>query len=196
MVQKTSRIKKDQPLSRFDPFNDRKCRDIRNDLSKALAKALTDLNHINYESVARSYLKIEEDPVRRDYILNRQQNYQKILRQVVDEHILETIPRAILLWDYGLFFEFHELLEHDWIRAEGQYKIVLQALIRAAGVYVHLEQGNQKGAKRMAAKAIDSLILNRDAVPDIINLDLLLEKLRNRDTIPPLLGRISLTGTI
>ena len=117
-----------------------------------------------------------------------------IVGRVIAEHIVETVPQAILLWDHALFFEVHDLLEHEWMRAEGKQKEMLQALIRAAGVYVHLARGNVRGAEKMAAKAVVGLVKHRDSLPAEIDLDLLLSKLQNRDKVPPLLGKKSRTG--
>jgi predicted metal-dependent hydrolase len=46
--------------------------------------------------------------------------------------------------------------------ADGDDKKLLQAIIRAAGAYVHLEQGNLIGAKRIAAKAVAVLERHQD----------------------------------
>ena len=62
-----------------------------------------------------------------------------------------------MLWNLGLFFEVHEVLEHVWYSAEGNMKATLQALIRAAGVYIKREYGFNDSADRIAAKAIPVL---------------------------------------
>ena len=50
------------------------------------------------------------------------------------------------LFDAGLFFEVHELLEPHWFRAQGAERERLQGLIQVAVGFQHLANGNLRGA--------------------------------------------------
>ena len=65
---------------------------------------------------------------------------------------------------------------------------MLQAIIRAAGVYVHLEQGNLIGARRIADKSLAVLERLQDRLAPYANPQLLLDKLKNLDPVPPILS--------
>ncbi len=172
-------------LDRFDPFEDRLCRDIRNELSEAFMDALAQLSIIPAEKMAEKYLSRDLPQVCQEYIGDRLARYAKALDTIRQEKIEEPFSRALVLWDLGLFFEVHELLEEEWLAAGGVHKLVLQAMIRAAGVYIQLDHGNTKGARKMAVKSFETLTKHREAVPPIFDLDLLLEKLRKVDPMPP-----------
>lgn len=172
-------------MKRFDPFSDRLCRDIRNDLSEALMDALRRLDPAPLQRVADRYLATDPEPVYRQYIEDRMQRYGRALQCIEQQHLDDAFARALVLWDEELFFEVHEILEHAWMDAKGQTKLILQAMIRAAGMYVQLDHGNTKGATSMAAKAVAAFEANRTEVPGIFDLDLLLNKLRNVDPVPP-----------
>ncbi len=77
--------------------------------------------------------------------------------EIIRGGITDPIQQAVVLWNLGLFFEVHEVLEHVWYTAEGKMKATLQALIRAAGVYIKREYGFNDSADRIAAKAIPVL---------------------------------------
>jgi len=73
--------------------------------------------------------------------------------------LLDTAPglAAILdaagtLFDAGLFFEVHELLEPHWQRAEGRPREALQGLIQVAVGFQHAVNGNQAGARALLAE--------------------------------------------
>lgn len=170
---------------KFDPFEDRLSRDIRNALSEAFAQALTDLSMESVQRVAEEYFTKYLESWHRDYIHERLSRYEKALVIIKDEKISEVFARALILWDLELFFEVHEILEHAWLSSQGHEKLVLQAMIRAAGVYIHLPRGNRIGARKMASKAVDALIANRAHVPPLFDLELLLAKLQKLDPVPP-----------
>ena len=172
-------------MKRFDPFADRLCRDIRNDLSEALMNSLRRFDLAPAKEVADRYLATDLEPIYRQYIDDRMQRYGRALERIDRQHFDDAFPRALVLWDEELFFEVHELLEHAWITATGKRKLILQAMIRAACMYVQLDHGNTKGATSMAAKAVAAFEVNRSEVPDFFDLDLLLSKLRKVDPVPP-----------
>ena len=56
-----------------------------------------------------------------------------------------TLGDAAALFDAGLYFETHELLEARWRRARGPGRDALQALIQVAVGFQHLANGNVAG---------------------------------------------------
>lgn len=172
----------------FDPFKDRLSRDIRNELSERLPAALDDNSLTPVKQAAAPYLAQNIAPFYHAYINDRLARYAAALAIISQHSIGGTLERALVLWDLGLFFEVHELLEHAWRQAAGPEKEILQAMIRAAGVYIHLENGNRAGAAKMAAKAAETLARHRSAMPRSLPLDLLLVKLQRLDPVPPKLS--------
>lgn len=84
--------------SKFDPFNSRLCRDIRNGLSEGF---------MNQQQAA----KISQDNIR-DH----------------SKKTDDTFLIASLILDQELFFEVHDYLELHWMKASGDNKIIIQAL--------------------------------------------------------------------
>jgi hypothetical protein len=60
--------------------------------------------------------------------------------------LAETLDAAGALFDAGLYFEVHELLEPCWFRALGREREALQGLIQIAVGFQHLVNGNRRGA--------------------------------------------------
>lgn len=58
----------------------------------------------------------------------------------------EALDVAATLFDAGLYFEVHELLEPHWFRAVGPEREALQGLIQIAVGFQHLVNGNRRGA--------------------------------------------------
>lgn len=140
----------------FNPFEDRLSRDIRNDLSSGFAKAIETGESKLLKETLEKYRTLAPDNCYLHYILERETKYQKALAEIGNK-IDAPIAQAVVLWNHGLFFEVHEVLEHAWYSAEGQMKATLQALIRAAGVYIKLEYKFVDSAVRIAAKAVPVL---------------------------------------
>jgi hypothetical protein len=172
-------------MNHFDPFSDRLCRTIRNDLSEALMRSLLYLDLTPAQEVADQYITVDLQPVYRQYIDQRLESYRRVVQFIDRNHIEDTFRRALVLWDEELFFEVHEILEKAWLNSSGNTKLILQAMIRAAGMYVQLDRGNAKGAASMAAQAVAVLEANRGEVPDVFDIDLLLTRLKDVDPVPP-----------
>ncbi|MBU0480296.1 MAG: DUF309 domain-containing protein [Proteobacteria bacterium] len=176
---------------KFDPFNNRVCRDIRNGLSKGLMDALRNKDLKAVHTLAAKYLAQGVEPYQKKYIEGRLGGYEKVLAGIRRLDPDDVYDIALKLWDAELFYEVHEYLEFYWKQASGANREILQALIRAAGTYIHLEQGNVKGAANMAAKAVKILEkkVSRALLPGYLDLGLLLVKLRNLDPVAPKLIR-------
>ena len=75
---------------------------------------------------------------------------------------LDDFAHGIELFNAGRYFESHEVLEQVWLRANGASKTILQGLIQAAAVLVHLKRGNLIGARSLLSKSQTNLA----AAPD------------------------------
>ncbi len=168
----------------FNPFEDRLSRDIRNNLSEGLAEAVEKGNSDKLDNVVAKYRQQHLPVCYLDYLENRYARYKSAL-QVIQGKITDPIHQGIVLWNLGLYFEVHEVLEHVWYSAEGDMKATLQALIRAAGVYIKLEYGFNESASRIAAKAIPVLEANRYILDNYFETDKLITALKAPQHLPP-----------
>lgn len=174
--------------NRFDPFNNRLARDIRNGLSEALIEALMQMNSEVYLVVAGKWKPEDLPPDHQAYILDRLQRYHEVFQQIQDHRLNSPFIRALVIWNQGLFFEFHEHLETIWRDSSGDKRQALMGLIKAAGAYVHLEFDHQQAAERLAAKSARLLNKYSHCLTFITNLDMLLKRLRKLDSGPPQLN--------
>jgi hypothetical protein len=173
---------------RFEPFQDRLSRDIRNELSAALPLALARNDLAPVRAVAERYLRQGLAAPYVAYIEARLAGYAEALAIITRTGAKDALAKALVLWDLGLFFEVHEILEQVWHGAQGTEKELLQAMIRAAGFYIKGEYGYFEAGARMAGRAVAALEKNRQACAGF-DLDRLLESLRNLDPVPPKLLR-------
>jgi hypothetical protein len=143
---------------------------------------------------AQRLLQDHGEPVMARYIEDRIMRYQSVMARIQSPGISveDTHAIAILLWNQGLFFEVHEWIESKWLQSRGAEKQLLQALIRAAGAYVHLEAGNLERAGRLAGKALPPLVQHRALVPGYFHVDRLIASLEPLNPEPPKLGPIPL----
>ena len=74
-----------------------------------------------------------------------------------DPTLESALDAAALLFDAGLYFEVHELLEPYWVRAEGSDRIALQGLIQVAVGFEHLVNDNVKGGHALLASGCDKM---------------------------------------
>lgn len=172
----------------FDPFNDRTARNIRNSLSTALVAELLGLSDPGVEAVANQWLERVTDPGFRDHIRQRTACYRQVVQET--RHLDTKDPRcfAQTLWNAGLFFELHELLESFWRETRGRERTAIKGLIQAAGVYVHSERGNLRAARGLAAKACRNLIAGMAELDFIPGAQGLVECLADPQQPPPKLG--------
>ena len=173
---------------RFDPFNNRLCRNVRNALSENFKTVLEQKKMQPVRHVAGFFLNDPLPSCVRTYIDQRLAAYERVLTNVLNHQLDDPLEIAVAIWDQHLFFETHEYLEQHWMAAHGGEKKLLQAIIRAAGAYVHLEQGNLNGARRIAAKAVAVLEVHQDQLSPYADPRLLLDKLRSLDPKPPMLA--------
>lgn len=82
--------------------------------------------------------------------------------------LAEALAEAATLYDAGLYFEVHELLEPWWLQARGEAREALQGLVQVAVGYQHLANGNTRGARalleegsaRLHGRALEGLALD------------------------------------
>jgi hypothetical protein len=170
--------------SEFNPFTDRLSRDIRNELSVSLPKAIKIRSLEPVQIVADRFLADQLPDTHLQYIDSRLQNYADALNRL-PQNTNDSMVIAAILWDLKLFFEVHEILEPEWIEAQGDKKLLLQALIRAAGVYINLELGYRDRAAKIGGKAIPILIRFQQELQKDLNAEKLIRALQELDPDPP-----------
>ncbi|HEU5319588.1 MAG TPA: DUF309 domain-containing protein [Methylomirabilota bacterium] len=79
----------------------------------------------------------------------------------------QALAAAAVLFDAGLFFETHEVLEPHWATASGDTREALQGLIQVAVGYQHLANGNLAGAAALLAEGAARLRGRRLAGADL-----------------------------
>ena len=172
---------------RFDPFENRLSRDVRNSLGHAFILAIQAKDVRPFNALADQYQPDTLPVPVRDYIRHREASLCILLEQIDS---LYTKPEnkifiSFFLWNHGLFFEFHEWMEIHWKSASGRNKKAFQALILLAVTYEQLLYKRWPPARKTAAKAV--LLLNeyRDTLPKGFDADLLIQKLTGPDPVPP-----------
>ena len=174
-------------IIQFNPFESRACRTVRNTLGQSLLAAIPTGEMGPVFRVSQKYAPADADEVIKTYVNKRVASYRAVFTGMRSAGIQtgDTWCIALLLWDQRLFFECHEWLEKRWRRSEGTEKKMIQALIWSAGAYSHLEYGRIAAAGKLAARAIVGLNHCREQVPAMFNVDVLVNKLKALDPIPP-----------
>jgi len=73
----------------------------------------------------------------------------EVLPRPIDPGLTGALAAAAALFDAGLGFEAHEVLEPHWMSASGAAREALQGLIQVAVGYQHLANGNLAGARSL-----------------------------------------------
>jgi len=184
-TQSISSRSKNTSSVRFDPFSSRLARDIRNTLSEAFVDALLQEDKLCYQSTAEQWLARNLDDEYAGYIQDRLTRYDHAFDLVQVNRIKDAKLQTLIIWNHGLFFEVHEHLERIWHLATGDEYQALKGLIQAAGVYIHLIANHRSAAERLAIKSLARIQQYADQLGFIANLDVLLNKLTNMDSVPP-----------
>ena len=127
-----------------------------------------------------------------DYIQDRLQRYDRVMEQIKACRLNEPLLQSLVIWNNGLFFEFHEHLEGLWMQATGDQRQALKGLIKAAGVYAHHEYNHLPAVKSLSAKSYDLLQQYSHCLAFVENLDVLTQKLKTLDPDPPRLENAAL----
>ena len=147
----------------FDPFNDRLSRDIRNTLSGAFINALSRKQTSDYQAAAEKWLA------------------EKPIASRLDDALLQSL----VLWNNGLFFEFHEHLERIWHQTSGDEYQALKGLIKAAGVYIHMEHNRQQASESLSEKSLKLIRQYSHCLAFITNLNVLIQRLEMLAPVSP-----------
>jgi hypothetical protein len=177
--------KKLQIPERFDPFTDRRARDIRNSLSEAFVATIAAQNPDGYLKIAQHWREKNLSSRHADYIADRLLRYKNALDAIQSGEFTDPLQQAVAIWNQGLYFEFHDHLEDLWKDATGDKRQALKGLIKAAAVYIHLEQDHQQAAESLALKAHALLQQYCHCLTFIANTETLLTKLKTGEPQPP-----------
>ena len=158
-------------MKSFDPYSDRLARDIRNSLSSALVQEITWDAAGSLMTAADVWLAKAAATLYLDYIKDRLVLYGRAIDEIRSGPIEDTRLQAICLWNLGLFFEMHELLETIWHQSRDPERSALKGWIQAAGVYVHAQRGKVDAARGLAQRAVKHLHHGRSCLNFMANLD-------------------------
>lgn len=169
----------------IDPFSDRMARDIRNNLSSALVRELTAPDSGAMDTEANKWLARSLAADYRRYIEERRARYRQVLAEIHARGLRAIRLQAVALWNAGLYFELHELLETIWPDAAEPEHTALKGWIQAAGAYLHAARGKPDAARGLAERARGHLTAGAAALTFIANLDRLIHAL-GQPTLPVL----------
>lgn len=162
----------DMMTKQFNPFENRRDRDVRNLLGSAFIGTLhKDDPALISRAVSSLGQKKLPDPAQK-YIKQRSGRYADVLAQIAAHPNWASDIYAVagLLWDESLFFECHEWLEQNYRNLQGQEKKILQAMIRTAGAFELLAYDRKKAAVSVASKAMAVLEEHFLLVPESFNI--------------------------
>lgn len=169
----------------FDPYSDRLARDIRNSLSSALVKELTGNGGGVLSAAVAGWTEMHLARTYRSYMEDRLALYRRVIAEISANDIADPRYQAICLWNTGLFFEMHELLETLWQKTREPERSALKGWIQAAGVYVHFQRGKVDAARKLARRAEMNLRKGRSCLGFISNLDQIIDALADPTEAAP-----------
>jgi len=169
----------------FDPFNDRLSRDIRNTLSEAFIDALAQMAPSGYQAVAEKWLAEKLAAGYVNYIQDRLHHYDLVLEKIITTRLDDALLQSLALWNKGLFFEFHDHLERIWQQTTGDERQALKGLIKAAGMYIHMEHNRQQAAKSLSIKSLNLIRQYSHCLTFITNIDVLIQRLEMLAPVSP-----------
>ena len=97
---------KKRVAGKFDPFNDRLSRDIRNTLSEAFIDALSRMEPSAYRDEADIWRAKNPSEIYLEYIQNRLQSYDQVFRQIKANQLVDPLLQCLVIWNNGLFLSF------------------------------------------------------------------------------------------
>ena len=89
---------------RFDPFNNRLCRNVRNALSENFLKVLEQKKMQSVRRVAGYFLNDPVPAYVKIYIEQRLAAYEQVLTNVLNHKLDHPLEIAVAIWDQHLFF--------------------------------------------------------------------------------------------
>ncbi|MEJ2096694.1 MAG: DUF309 domain-containing protein [Deltaproteobacteria bacterium] len=108
------------------------------------------------------------------------------IRNALSESFIDAVQQKTLAPVRDQIERFK--LEQSWHSSSGDEKCLLQALIRSAGAFLLLESGRTNGARKLAAKALAGLKPLQSQVPNVYDVQGLIENLTHLDSNPPRFG--------
>ena len=126
---------------------------------------------------------VPDDPITEEYVLQKVETYRSFLTSLpkdfepVEEDIDKNVKVARLLFEKGLYFEVHEILEEVWMGEFGKEREFLQALIQIGVAYYHLSNYNTRGFKLLLENALE-LLENYSGTIHTVNVDKLKEDIK------------------
>lgn len=167
---------------RFDPFEDRLARDIRNALSSALVRPLEVKAPDSFRDTGESCLKQPVTPTHRDYIDARLKKYELAYARIRRKRIEDPFAQVVVLWNGGLLSEVHERLEVFWRDLPDGSRKAVNGLLQACAAYIHKEYGHDRAARSLAGKAAGLSREYGQLLPAFMNIDELMERLERSDS--------------
>jgi predicted metal-dependent hydrolase len=133
---------------------------LRNRLAETILSALGDpaarreLEHLASPSPTATFAWLRDAPPEQAAIVRTRARraadaLAECPRLTTPASLDEALAAAAALFDAGLHFEVHELLEPHWTRATGAERQALQGLIQIAVGFQHLANGNLAGARSL-----------------------------------------------
>ena len=126
---------------------------------------------------------VPDDPITEEYVLQKIETYRNFLTSLpkdfepVEEDIDKNVKVARLLFEKGLYFEVHEILEEVWMGEFGKEREFLQALIQVGVAYYHLSNYNTRGFKLLLENALE-LLEGYSGTIHTVNVDKLKEDIK------------------
>ena len=107
------------------------------------------------------------------YAAQRAEKYWAVVGHLIQQERMQggvegAVAQGVLVFNAGLFFEYHELLEDHWRAEVGDRKRFLQGLIQVAVGLHHWEHGNYTGAVLLLREGSERLRVGR---PHLLGLD-------------------------
>ena len=114
----------------FDPFTDRRSRDLRNTLSEQFIEVVLRNDPQAFRLFCEHWEAVDLGGVYRDYLDIRLKRYRSAFEQFEQDDIWAPLRQSMVLWNVGLYFEVHELLETICHTAAEPLRSALKGLIQ------------------------------------------------------------------
>ena len=173
------------PEADFDPYRFARHRDIRNRLARAFTSAL-DRESDEPLNRFRDRLPRRIPPAVAATIDHRCRVYSRAITRARQRPAGAAVPRFALLWNMGLYFEAHEMLETRWRLTQGDLREALKGLVQAAGAMALWQMGRRPAAARLAARAGRHLRGHAAELSTLANLDELASMMSGDSPLAPM----------
>jgi hypothetical protein len=184
MADPSPRLFHPTPPPGFDPFANREDRQIRNQLSSALIASIRERNPV-YQDMADPLSARHPNGRCREYVRDRINRYDRVWGHLIQNGFQDIPSLFRWVWNQGLFFECHDLLERDWRTHPGNLRKAIKGLIQAAGAYEHMIYGRTRPAERLAGKALDTIADVIELIAPYIEPETLMAGLKALNQRPP-----------